>query len=171
MTTATPCALPPSSRLSGYLPRVDYIDSYEVPATRPEQSLLDVYAAALDHLPGVFKQLLVVRSLLVKPFGIAGVSYSDLTKPIDTRKAYALGDKLGRWTLYGQHPDELITGSNDKHLDFRVSVLRDGTRRVVLSTAVMTHNAMGRGYLATILPFHKFGVARILTQASLAGRI
>ena len=171
VSRAAPCSLPASSQLRGSLARIDYIDSYEVPVTRDGMSLIGIYAAALDHLPGVFKQLLVVRSTLVKPFGIGGVSYRELTDPIDTGKRYAVGDKLGRWTIYSIAEDEIITGANDKHLDFRVSVLREEGRRVVLSTAVMTYNRLGRGYLAAILPFHKFGVAQLLTNASAAGRI
>jgi hypothetical protein len=112
-----------------------------------------------------------MRSHLVKPLGIAGVSYKDLARPIEAERSYAIGDKIGRWTLFAKHGDELITGANDRHLDFRVSVLRDARLRIVLSTAVMTHNAFGRAYLATILPFHRFGVAKLLSDASAAGRI
>jgi len=112
-----------------------------------------------------------LRSIIVKPFGIAGVSHRELSHPIDTQISYAVGDKIGRWTLYAQYADELITGANDKHLDFRVSLFRENGARVVLSTAVMTHNAFGRAYLATVLPFHRFGVARLLTDAAAAGRL
>ena len=35
----------------------------------------------------------------------------------------------------------------------------------------MTHNTLGRAYLATILPFHRFGVAKLLGDAAAAGRI
>ena len=105
-------------------------------------------------------QLLVLRSRLVKPLGIAGMSYVDLAQPIDIGRNYVVGDKIGRWTLFAKHQDELITGANDRHLDFRVSVFRDARPRIVLSTAVMTHNTFGRAYLATILPFHRFGVAK-----------
>jgi len=107
----------------------------------------------------------------VKPFGITGVSYADLARPIDTGRNYAVGDRIGRWILFAKHQDELITGANDRHLDFRVSVFRDARPRIVLSTAVMTHNTLGRAYLATILPFHRFGVATLLGNASAAGRI
>jgi hypothetical protein len=137
----------------------------------PDQSLISLYAGALDQLPKVFKHLLVLRSIIVKPFGIAGVSHSELSHPIDTQISYAVGDKVGRWTLYGQYTDELITGANDKHLDFRVSLFLEDDARVVLSTAVITHNAFGRVYLATILPFHRFGVARLLADAAAAGRL
>jgi Protein of unknown function (DUF2867) len=171
MPRATPCKLPALSRLRGSLPRVDHIDSYVIALTNPDRSLVSLYAGALDHLPEVFRHLLVLRSIIVKPFGIAGVSHRELSQPIDTQTSYAVGDKIGRWTLYGQYPDELITGANDKHLDFRVSLFREDGARIVLSTAVMTHNTFGRAYLAAILPFHRFGVARLLTDAAAAGRL
>ncbi len=171
MQRAVPCELPASSRLRDSLPQIDYLNSYSIGVARPDQSMICLYAAALDHLPRVFKHLLVLRSILVRPLGIAGISHRDLTRPIDTGRTYSVGDKLGRWTLYGQYPDELVTGADDKHLDFRVSVLREGRSRVVLSTAVMTHNAFGRAYLTTILPFHRYGVAQLLTHAAAAGRL
>jgi Protein of unknown function (DUF2867) len=171
MLRAAPCDLPAASKLRDSLPQIDYLDSYAIGVARPDQSMISLYAAALDHLPRVFRHLLVLRSILVRPFGIAGVSHRDLTQPIDTSKSYAVGDRVGRWTLYGQFPDELITGADDKHLDFRVSVLREGGARVALSTAVMTHNAFGRTYLAAILPFHRYGVPELLTTAAAAGRL
>ena len=171
MPNAAACQLPPESRLQDSLPRMDYQDSFEVPSRTPKQEVIAIYAAVFGHLPKVFKQLLVLRSHPVKPLGIAGVSYGGLARPIDTGRSYAIGDKIGRWTLFAKHRDELITGANDKHLDFRVSVFRDTRPRIVLSTAVMTHNAFGRAYLATILPFHRFGVAMLLGDASAAGRI
>ena len=144
MPNATPCQLPPESRLRDSLPRMDYLDSFEVPSRTPEEDVVVIYAAALGHLPKVFKHLLVVRSHLMKPLGITGVSYGDLARPIDTVRSYAVGDKLGRWTLFAKHRDEIITGKDDKHLDFRVSVFRDARPRIVRSTAVMTHNVFGR---------------------------
>src|SRR5215470_3529935 len=171
MPNAAACQLPPGSRLQDSLPWIDYQDSFEVRSRTPEQDIIAIYAAVLGHLPKLFKQLLVLRSHLVKPLGIAGASYKDLARPINTGRRYAIGDKIGRWTLFAKHRDELITGADDRHLDFRVSVFRDARLRIVLSTAVMTHNAFGRAYLATILPFHRFGVARLLGDASIAGRI
>ena len=100
MPRATPCKLPDSSRLRGSLPRVDYLDSYAIAMAHPDQNLVSLYAGALDHLPKVFRHLLVLRSIIVKPFGIAGVSHRELSHPIDTQMPYAVGDKIGRWTLY-----------------------------------------------------------------------
>ena len=84
MPNAAACQLPPESRLQDSLPRMDYQDSFEVPSRTPKQEVIAIYAAVFGHLPKVFKQLLVLRSHLVKPLGIAGVSYADLAQPIDT---------------------------------------------------------------------------------------
>lgn len=171
MLHARPCELPRASRLKGSLARIDYVDSFAVPLMSADKELVVIYAAVLGDLPKVFKQFLVLRSILVRPFGIAGVSYSELNQRIDIERAYKVGDKIGRWTLFEQYPDELVTGANDGHLDFRVSLFREADKRIVLSTAVMTHNVWGRMYLTTILPFHRFAVAKLLTSAAASGRI
>ena len=48
---------------------------------------------------------------------------------------------------------EVIAGFNDRHLDFRVSVV-SRENRVYLATCVHTHNILGRAYLTLIMPFH-----------------
>src|SRR5215472_11570412 len=53
-------------------PRIDYLESFEVPSRSGEQNLVATYAATLGRLPKAFKHLLVLRSHLVKPLGIAG---------------------------------------------------------------------------------------------------
>lgn len=169
-----PCPLPAASRLHSFLSRPSYTDSFQIAASTAGMSLLEVYVAVLGHIPRAFKHLLVLRSLLVRPLGIAGASYSDLAVPPETTRTYAPGDKIGRWTLYAATRDEIITGRNDKHLDFRVSVIRDREamrERIVLSTSVQIHNAFGRAYFVTILPFHRFGVSQLLVRAARAGRL
>ena len=62
-------------------------------------------------------------------------------------------DKLGPFPVELETETELVAGFNDKHLDFRVSVMsRDG--QVSLATWVHPHNFGGRLYLALIMPFH-----------------
>jgi hypothetical protein len=99
---------------------------------------------------------------------------ADLNHAPEARNSYAVGDKILRWTIYDLRDDEIIAGLDDKHLDFRVSVLRDRAAappRFVLSTAVKTHNAFGKAYLATIKPFHRFGVKTLLSNAAVAARL
>jgi hypothetical protein len=148
------------------LDRIDYLDCYIAESRLAEKSLTEIFAAVFGQRPKVFNHLLVLRSVLVKPFGIGTVSYEDLRGTIDTGRLYAVGEKIWRWTIFEQSEHELIVGTNDRHLDFRVSVFREDQKRLALSTCVMTHNTFGRVYLATILPFHRFGVKKLLEDAS-----
>lgn len=168
------CALPETSRLTQHLPGHTYLDSFAVPATRDAQPITDSYLAALGHLPAWFKSLLVLRTTLVAPFGLRGPTRADLDRAPDPRKTYKVGEMILRWTIYDLAEDEIIVGHDDKHLDFRVSVLRDravAPNAMVLSTAVRTHNGFGRAYLATIKPFHRYGVKTLLSNAASAARL
>lgn len=161
----TRCELPPGSRLLEALAPVDYLESFAVDADAHDRTIVEIYAALLGRPPAIFKHALVLRSLIVKPLGLRGVRYRDLDRAIDTTRTYAPGDRLGRWTIYAHTADELVTGEDDAHLNFRVSVLRDpGAKRIVLSTSVQTRNALGRAYLATILPAHRLGVGFLLRR-------
>ena len=169
-----PSRCPAASQLHLLFRQAHYTDSFEVAASTGGMSILDVYAGVLGHMPDAFQHLLVLRSWIVRPFGIGGVSYADLASRMDTARTYMPGDRIGRWTLYAASRDELVTGRNDRHLDFRVSVFRqrdNGRERIILSTGVKVHHAFGRTYLALVLPFHRFGVAYLLARAARAGRL
>lgn len=168
------CELPKQSRLGESLPGLTYCDSFWAQQARAELSIEEAYVAVLGHLPIWFKRLLALRTRLVSPLGLIGPTMEELNLPLDPPKAYSIGDTILRWTIYTLSADEIITGMDDKHLDFRVSVMRDGgpaPTRIVLSTAVQPHNAFGRAYLATIKPFHRFGVRTLLSNAAASGRI
>ena len=92
----------------------------------------------------------------------------------ETKSGYAVGDKIARFTLFALSEAEIVTGGNDKHLDFRVQMSRvreDGVDKVVLSTVVSPHNFFGKAYLFAILPFHKVGVKAIMSNAVAARRV
>jgi hypothetical protein len=133
----------------------------------------ELYLALFAHHPRWARWLLVLRGLLVAPFGLRRTRMADLDR-VEIKPAYAVGDKIARFTLFAESDDEIVTGADDRHLDFRVSVRRwsdRGTSRIALSTVVQPHNAFGRAYLRVILPFHRFGVRTILANAVAAGRI
>ena len=115
----------------------------------------------------------VLRTRVVSLFGIGGPTARQMNR-LEIKDVYAVGEKIALFTLYAQDADELIAGGNDRHLDFRVSVLRlreNGGARVVVTTVVKTHNLFGSVYLAIITPFHKFGVKHLLSTAAARGRI
>lgn len=66
-----------------------------------------------------------------------------------------------------ESPTEVVSGLDDGHLDFRalMRVAPEGNgSRITLTTAVATHNRLGRAYLAIIMPFHKLIVRSMVRQ-------
>ena len=71
--------------------------------------------------------------------------------------------------VLSEAPDRLVAGFNDKHLDFRVvvDVAASGAgQQVTATTLVLTHNWLGRSYLAIIVPFHRLIVRTLLRQVA-----
>lgn len=166
-------AFPTSSRLSGRVAGAYYHDSYEAPLARPHLKMHEIYIALLGHLPWWAKVLLIARNAVVSLFGLHTESVAGVWRP-KLQDRYAPSDKIVRFRLYDQDEREIVAGRDDKHLDFRVSVLRtreDGIEKVILSTIIFTHNAFGRLYLFFVLPFHRRGLRRLMAQAVAQGRI
>ncbi|MCH9674568.1 MAG: DUF2867 domain-containing protein [Gammaproteobacteria bacterium] len=128
--------LPSHSRLHTRVSATDFLDCYAVESALPVRHA----AETIVTFPRWARALLVVRKVLTTPFGLSN----------DGPPAK---DKLGPFPVESETRDELVAGFNDKHLDFRVSVLSQGDR-VLLATWVHPHNFGGRLYLACILPFH-----------------
>ena len=100
--------------------------------------------------------LLVLRNIIVAPFGLKDDAHKDPSL-----------DVIGIFPVVSETPDRLVAGFDDKHLDFRVVVDVSGAkpgRSVTATTLVMTHNLLGRAYLAIILPFHKIVVKSMLRR-------
>jgi hypothetical protein len=80
-------------------------------------------------------------------------------------------ERTGFFPLQSRSEHELVVGEDDRHLDFRASVLvrrRDdgGGDELVATTVVRCHNALGRTYLAMISPFHSLIVRSGLRRAA-----
>jgi hypothetical protein len=78
-------------------------------------------------------------------------------------------DKIGMFPVEYEDELELIAGFNDKHLNFKISVVCQQDR-IYLSTWVHTHNIGGKFYLNTILPFHTLIVRNALKRVKLNKR-
>lgn len=113
----------------------------------------------LSRGPRWIDALLALRNHLVKPFGLK-------TPPPN---ANASAQSIGIFPVVGETPDRLVAGFNDSHLDFRVVVdvaTSGDSQRVTLTTLVLTHNLLGRVYLAIILPFHRLIARAMLRQVA-----
>ena len=169
----TQCSMPANCAFSRERTKFYYWDSFEACLNRPELSMSDIYLGILAHPPGWLKWLLVARTKIVSILGIKGPTSAQLNS-IEIKKRYVVGEKMALFTLISQDHNEIVAGGDDKHLEFRVSVLKlseGGVTKIVLTTVVTPHNFFGKAYLFFIVPFHKLGVKTIMSNAVAAKRI
>lgn len=139
--------VPDTVLLRNALPRVDATDAYAVPAPPGTPREPQLWADALFRSPPAWVvALLGVRELLV---GFAGIR----------RAGPSAFDTVARTA------DEVLLGTDDRHLDFRASVLRED-RRIVLSTVVRVHNRRGRFYWGLVRHVHPVVVKAMLARAA-----
>jgi len=148
-------APPAESHISDWYAGASLADSFAVTLPPAAPADIDTLATLLfTDPPRWFTILLAIRDRVVTLFGV---------KP---SHALGDGDHIAFFPVLSRSPDEITIGADDRHLDFRGSVLlRRAERVLVLTTAVRCHNLLGRLYLGVILPFH------ILVAKSLLSRL
>jgi Protein of unknown function (DUF2867) len=148
----------PATHTDSLLPGAQFADAFAL--TLPGHGLDALTAAqrAFGASPGWIRWLLKARNILVAPFGLKTGGMKITTSP----------STIGIFPVLAQSQDQIVMGLNDRHLDFRlrvdVSAIGADQQSVTATTAVKTHNLLGRAYLATILPFHRIIVRAMLAQ-------
>ena len=74
------------------------------------------------------------------------------------------GKKYGIFSIFEISKREVIIGTNDKHLDFRVSLLADDSQKLFISTVVKFHNVFGRIYFFIVKHFHRLIVPAMIKR-------
>ncbi|UZE22069.1 DUF2867 domain-containing protein [Pseudomonas sp. B21-056] len=86
-----------------------------------------------------------------------------------------LANRVGIFKVYSTNQTEIVLGEDDKHLDFRISILcaeeaeQEGSRQLVFSTVVQCRKRLGRAYILMIAPFHRLVVKASLLRAARVG--
>lgn len=167
---ATPVSLPPESGIARAYESTHLADAYsiELPAgasTNPELLARFIFA---QQAPWV-GHLMAVRDAVV---GRAGLKTA---KQLTALGSASGTGRLGIFKIYSTSPTEVVLGEDDKHLDFRLSVLctkqpsPGGKPHLTLSTVVHCHNRLGRLYILVIAPFHRLIVQSSLRRAAQTG--
>jgi hypothetical protein len=168
------CDIPDSSVLDrSEISAAYFRDSYRAPLRRANASMVEIFFGIFGHHPGWMKLILIVRNRMVSLFGLEAPTASEILS-VEVKSSYRVGEKIGVWPIFSLTERELVAGRNNKHLDFRLSVLKvaDGEKEsVVVSTICTVHNRFGKVYLFFIVPFHKWGVRLLLSRAIVAGRL
>ena len=165
--TAVP--LPAQSRILGIYPATDLADAYavELPggaSDDPEHLARFIFARS----PRWVGHLMRVRDAIVSVFGLK------TARQLQAVDADAVRERVGFFRIYSRAPAEILLGEDDRHLDFRLSVLctpasPTTARQLTVSTVVCCRNRLGRAYLFVIAPFHRLIMRASLHQAARAG--
>lgn len=159
---------PADGLLRPYIGPGDFLDGQSVPLPHPAPDIATLTIAVFFHMPGWVRALLALRNAMVAPFGLKTGTEQDLRPP--TREEILSASYPGIFAVQAASEDEVILGTDDRHLDFRVSILRSQADDLVaLSTWVRPHNIGGRAYLGLVYPFHRIIVARCLANAARLG--
>ena len=164
-----PVPLPAESRIAVLFPGSQLADAFAI--ALPAEATRDVTAlaeAAFANLAPWAQSLMSARDTIMTGFGVK------TSRQIAARAQAAGMERIGFFPVQSRSERELVLGEDDRHLDFRASILvrrrADGSGdELVATTVVHCHNAFGRAYLAMISPFHVLIVRSNLRRASRRG--
>jgi hypothetical protein len=165
-------ALPAESRVARAYATTDMADAYAIrlpsnAITDPELLARFLFSQQAPWIAGLMR----IRDTLVAGFGLK------TSGQLKSSSAGSRSDKrISIFKIYETNENEIVLGEDDKHLNFRVSVLHQ-TRTVsaesapylVVSTVVHCHNLLGRTYILLIAPFHRLIVQSNMRRAARAG--
>jgi hypothetical protein len=169
-STTTAIDLPPQSRITDMYAAPNLADAFSIPL--PEGASGDPELMArfiLSHQPSWIATLTKVRDIVVAGCGLK------TAKKLATLGADGQPDRLGIFRIYSSDAAEIVFGEDDRHLDFRASLLclaaatAGGDRQLVITTVVHCHGRLGRAYLFVIAPFHRLVVKASLVRAARMG--
>lgn len=149
----------------------DYIDSFEGELTDRSRNIniTEVGKAFFTSGPRWGKKMFAFRNKTVKLFGLKTGDDNGSQKDPQNFKC-EVGDQFGLFKVFSKTDHEIVIGEDDKHLDFRVSLLFDrhkaqqNENSLIISTTVKFHNWLGILYFLPVRPFHKLIVPSMLKR-------
>lgn len=158
--------LPESDRLSSLAKAPYFRDVLKAPLSKPELVASQLQYRIFNYLPRWVNALMRIRNRLVKRLGF-DVGQTSITPREDH---WQVGTKAGFLTVMEISDDEVISGSEDRHMSFFISV-KKANDTVSISTLVNQKTLIGRLYVNAILPFHYVIARTVINNAIKAGRI
>ncbi|UTW61517.1 DUF2867 domain-containing protein [bacterium SCSIO 12741] len=157
---------PAESLLFSSKDKYHYIDSFQGYLSDVENKIgaRDMAKAFFSSGPSWIGQLFSLRNRIVKSFGLK-TSEDGIQNNLDNQK-WEAGEQIGLFRLFQVNDREVIMGEDDKHLDFRISLLAEpvegNQKRLTITTTVVFRNFFGRLYFLPVKPFHSLIVPVML---------
>lgn len=155
--------IPDSSILKKEEKSFHYIDSFkgQYLINEHDYTITDIGKLFLTGGPKWANTLMLIRDKIVGVLGLKTAQQLTADERNHNNFRFEPGEQLDIFKLFSKSENELVLGDDDKHLDFRVSLLLDSknddkkTRNVIITTAVKYRNLFGRIYFIPVRPFHK----------------
>ena len=162
--------LPNNSILNTPNKEYGYVDSFQGVINDNENkfSSTDIGKAFFSSGPKWVGRLFTLRNKIVSIFGLK--TSEDITnreKQLENFKCEP-GEQLGLFKVFSKTENEVVIGEDDKHLNFRVSLILNQQRKetkkkdLIVSTTVEFNNLFGRLYFIPVRTFHKLIVPTML---------
>lgn len=147
----------------------DYIDSFEGELTYSSRNIdiSEIGKAFFTSGPKWGKKMFAFRNKVVRLLGLKTGSETE-KQQMEKNFKCEVGEHMGIFRVFDKTDHEIIIGEDDKHLDFRVSLLLDENKEhfdeksLTISTTVKFHNWLGILYFLPVRPFHKLIVPAML---------
>lgn len=160
--------LPIESTLSDSPP--DYTDSFRGTYFAKDKDITttDIGRAFFASAPKWVAALFKMRNVLVSLLGLKTSGNGTSQQETLDNFTFDPGDRLGLFKIYSKTNNEIILGEDDKHLDFRVALLREQAdesqdrESLTISTIVNFNSNLGKLYFAIVKPFHRLIVPIML---------
>ena len=152
-TVTRQTAIPEKSIIANGFDSIDYFDTYRIVCST-SGSVEEITAQIFKrNLPKWAKWLMYIRASIVWIFGLK------------SGRKMMREEQSAIFPVIEQNENEIVSGINDKHLDFRVSVLIDRKNAFIyLTTIVHFNNFWGRMYFLPIKPFHNMIIKSMLRK-------
>jgi hypothetical protein len=169
-TLVKPVALPAQSGVATLYDSIDLADAFAIQlpfGTSRDPDIL--WRFLISQQPSWIGWLTNIRDAIVACFGLK------TAKHLATLSHEANPDRIGIFKVYDKSETEIVLGEDDRHLDFRLSVLCTPDLsptlggHLIVSTVVHCHNLLGRAYISVIAPFHRQVVRASLRRAARIG--
>ena len=140
--------IPTKSIIANGFGSIDYQDIYTI--EQQTDKTAEKLSEELLIMPGWVDILMKLRNQVVGVFGLKTGRNTPKSKTF--------------FTIIENREDEFIMGEDDKHLNFRTSILKDESENTIsLTTVVHYNNVWGKVYFFPVKPFHKI-IMRVLLK-------
>jgi hypothetical protein len=154
--------VPENSSIASSFNLFHYCDSYKVEIYKEDS--IDNITTKIFQTPRWADSLMRLRNALARLVGLDTGGYKRDTYISDY---YHVGSRAVYFTVIDRNDNEILMAENDKHLDFRISVLmnrQSSDITIFLTTLVKFNNSLGRIYFLLVKPFHRIIIFSLLKR-------